>query len=211
MASVATFNGEEYKQLLRNSGLMKLYAEMKNQAPAGELEIDLADFTDNAGKVFLPGGKKGLEFLKHFVKEEGMLLPGRNIAYDGAEYDPAMVIELLHFLGYAEKSSVLDKMIRTGRLVEIANRNVALPTGRFGNNRGPPVAESPESNWSPRTADSNNSNLEEFNLSRAHLRTIKAAQRRSPTKKGRAERRRKGKTRKGHRGKKRHSPSSSSH
>lgn len=186
------FKGKSYKQLLRDSGLMRIYAEMKGQT-ADKLEVDLADFKNNAGKVFLPGGAKGLKFLKHFVKEEGVLTSYGTISYDeddDNEFDLYMVNELLHFIGYAEKDEVLDKMFHEGRLINLAKLN----NGR--NYRGAPAKASSVTNSSSEANRSSvgnwinesNNNLEGFNLSAANLRAIRRAKESSITKKGRKQR-----------------------
>lgn len=211
------FKGKSYKQLLRNGDMLKIYMEIKKEREGAE-EISIEDFKNTSGNLVIPGGKKGFEFLEHFINDVGILIPGGIIVYsDETKYDLDTVTEVLHFIGYADRDEVISKMIRDKDLLNLSRLNSgnSNKNNPFRNYRGAPhraeannaseANSSSVSNW----ANESNSSLEGFNLSKANLRAISRAKKATPTKKGRAERRRasKGKTRKGPHGKKRYSSS----
>ena len=209
------FKGKSYKQLLRDGDMLKIYMEIKKEREGAE-EISIENFKNTSGNLVIPGGKKGFEFLEHFINDIGILLPGGIIVYsDETQYDLDTVTEVLHFIGYADRDEVISKMIHDKDLLNLSRLNSGHnnKNNPFRNYRGAPsmannsseANTSSEGNW----ASESNSSLEGFNLSKANLRAISRAKKATPTKKSRAARRRasKGKTRKSPRGKKRHSPS----
>jgi hypothetical protein len=214
-----TFPQKDLKGLYEVAPVLRdLYAPTKGLTPSGGLRIDLDDFRNNEGRMILPGGMKGVEFLKDFIKEEpvGELKLGKGIHYY-KEYDNRMVVELLEFLGYAPKGRVIDTMRNNEKLIDYGlYGSEDFVRGRFPNvGNHPPVHNNNSNNNDDNHVAYNNVNNNNNNYNNniaarlttvqlKRVKNIKNLQKRASTRKTKKERRKekkeRRKTRKANRG-----------